>query len=213
MSNRSSIEEYPYSVVKSYDGFEIREYEASLFTSVKMATNKYEEASSSGFRVLAGYIFGNNSDSQKIAMTSPVAMTMNDSMTMMFMVPRNLKKDELPKPNDSRITLQEEPAKTVAAIKFSGWANNEKLEIVVSDPGQGDEAPPDKISLPDIEKMLNGEAKLGGMGLYIIQELMDEVAFLPAENGEGNHFYMGCGTPFFEQGIKLFFIDFNSQEK
>jgi hypothetical protein len=128
MSNRSSIEEYPYSVVKTYDGFEIREYEASLFTSVKMATNKYEEASSSGFRVLAGYIFGNNSDSQKIAMTSPVAMTMNDSMTMMFMVPRNLKKDELPKPNDSRITLQEEPAKTVAAIKFSGWANNEKLE-------------------------------------------------------------------------------------
>lgn len=128
MSNRSSIEEYPYSVVKSYDGFEIREYEASLFTSVKMATNKYEEASSSGFRVLAGYIFGNNSDSQKIAMTSPVAMTMNDSMTMMFMVPRDLKKDELPKPNDTRITLQEEPAKTVAAIKFSGWANNEKLE-------------------------------------------------------------------------------------
>ncbi|MFY0673331.1 MAG: heme-binding protein [Bacteroidia bacterium] len=128
MSNRSSIEEYSYKVVETYDGFEIREYEASLFTSVKMATNKYEQASSAGFRVLAGYIFGNNSESQKIAMTSPVAMTMNDSMTMMFMVPKNIEKDELPKPNDSRIILQEEPAKTVAAIRFSGWANNNKLE-------------------------------------------------------------------------------------
>jgi hypothetical protein len=53
---------------------------------------------------------------------------MEDSMTMMFMVPRNLKKENLPQPNQSQITFHEEPAKTVAAISFGGWANTEKLE-------------------------------------------------------------------------------------
>ena len=61
-------------------------------------------------------------------MTSPVAMTLEDSMTMMFMVPKKLKKEMLPKPNQSHIEFKEEPAKTVAAISFSGWANDKKIE-------------------------------------------------------------------------------------
>ena len=61
-------------------------------------------------------------------MTSPVTMTLEDSMTMKFMVPKNLKKEMLPKPNQSLIKFEEEPAKTVAAISFSGWANDLKIE-------------------------------------------------------------------------------------
>ena len=61
-------------------------------------------------------------------MTSPVAMKLEDSMTMMFMVPKELKKEMLPKPNQSLIEFKEEPAKTVAAISFSGWANDKKIE-------------------------------------------------------------------------------------
>mgnify|MGYP001173890499 FL=1 len=61
-------------------------------------------------------------------MTSPVTMTLDDSMTMMFMVPRELKKEMLPKPNQSLIEFKEEPAKTVAAISFKGWANDRKIE-------------------------------------------------------------------------------------
>ncbi len=34
----------------------------------------------------------------------------------------------LPKPNQSNIEFREEPAKTVAAISFEGWANDEKIE-------------------------------------------------------------------------------------
>ena len=33
---QNGIESYPYKVVKSYDKFEIRGYEASLFTTVKL---------------------------------------------------------------------------------------------------------------------------------------------------------------------------------
>ncbi|MEM6316832.1 MAG: heme-binding protein [Bacteroidota bacterium] len=126
-TSQSDIEMYPYKVIKEYDAFEIREYESSLFTTVKLGTSEYEKASSEGFSVLAGYIFGGNDRNEKIAMTSPVAMLMEDSMTMMFMVPKELKKEGLPTPNDNSIEFQEMPPKTVAAIRFGGWANSDKI--------------------------------------------------------------------------------------
>jgi len=123
-----NIETYPYKVKKKYDRFEIRSYEATLFTSVKLSTKGYKNSSSKGFSILAGYIFGNNDRNEKIPMTSPVSMSLEDSMTMMFMVPKEFNKDMLPKPNQSGIEFKEEPAKTFAAIRFSGWANDTKIE-------------------------------------------------------------------------------------
>ena len=128
MKGQRNIETYPYVVQKKYDLFEIRNYEATLFTTVKLATKKHKESSSKGFSLLAGYIFGNNKRNEKIAMTSPVAMTIEDSVTMMFMVPKKFKKETLPQPNQLQIEFKEEPAKTVAAIVFDGWANDEKIE-------------------------------------------------------------------------------------
>ena len=128
MKGQRNIETYPYVVYEKYDLFEIRNYEATLFTTVKLATKKYKESSSKGFSLLAGYIFGNNERNEKIAMTSPVAMTIEDSVTMMFMVPKKFKKETLPQPNQLQIEFKEEPAKTVAAIVFDGWANDEKIE-------------------------------------------------------------------------------------
>ena len=128
INGQKNIETYSYDVTKKYDAFEIRNYEASLFTYVKLSGNKYRDESSKGFSILAGYIFGGNEKNEKIAMTSPVAMSLEDSMTMMFMVPKKFKKETLPKPDQSEIKFQEEPKKTVAAIAFSGWANDEKIE-------------------------------------------------------------------------------------
>jgi hypothetical protein len=128
INGQTNIETYPYVVHKKYNTFEIRNYEATLFTSVQLSGNKYKEASSKGFSILAGYIFGGNNKKEKIAMTSPVAMSLDDSMTMMFMVPKKFKKETLPQPDQSQIKFREEPAKTVAAISFGGWANDEKIE-------------------------------------------------------------------------------------
>jgi hypothetical protein len=122
-----NIETYPYKVIKKYSLFETRAYEATLFTSVQLTTNKYKESSSKGFSILAGYIFGGNDKKEKIAMTSPVSMSLDTTMTMMFMVPKKFKKETLPQPNESDIEFKEEPAKTVAAISFGGWANDEKI--------------------------------------------------------------------------------------
>ena len=126
-NGRKNIESYSYQVVKKYKDFEIRNYEASLFTTVKLSSKGYKDTSRKGFSILAGYIFGDNDKNKKIAMTSPVAMSLEDSATMMFMVPREFDKKTLPKPNQPQINFVEEPAKKIAAISFTGWANDEKI--------------------------------------------------------------------------------------
>jgi effector-binding domain-containing protein len=93
-----------------------------------LGADTYKGASSKGFSILAGYIFGGNEKQEKIAMTAPVSMSLEDSITMMFMVPKSYKKDELPEPNQRQIEFVEMPAKRMAAIRFSGWANDEKIE-------------------------------------------------------------------------------------
>ena len=126
--SQRNIETYNYIVQKKYDSFEIRTYEKTLFTTVQLPTSDFKNSSGKGFSVLAGYIFGGNDRNEKISMTSPVAMSIEDSMTMMFMVPKKYSLAELPKPNNSLIKFRELPSKTVAAICFSGWANDLKIE-------------------------------------------------------------------------------------
>ncbi|HUH75324.1 MAG TPA: heme-binding protein [Chitinophagales bacterium] len=128
MNAKRNIETYPYKVKKKYDTFEIRSYEATLFSSVKINSKEYKDASRKGFSILAGYIFGGNKTNEKIAMTSPVAMSLEESMTVMFMVPKKFNKETLPQPNESQIEFKEEPAKIVAAITFDGWASDERIE-------------------------------------------------------------------------------------
>ncbi|RME42211.1 MAG: ATP-binding protein [Caldilineae bacterium] len=67
--------------------------------------------------------------------------------------------------------------------------DGEKLDILIKDPGHGEE-PPTEVPPPDIDKMVKGEARAGGMGLYIIQELMDKAEFLKSTPEEGNLFHM-----------------------
>jgi hypothetical protein len=129
LKGQHNIESYTYNIEKEYENFQIRSYKSTLFTSVKLDNSDYDNASSEGFSILAGYIFGANETGEKISMTSPVTMSLEDSMTMMFMVPNDLKKENLPAPNKSKIKIKKEPAKTVAAIEFGGWANDEKIEF------------------------------------------------------------------------------------
>jgi hypothetical protein len=128
LTGQSNIETYPYTLEKKYEDFEVRNYEATLFTSVKIPSNKFKESSRNGFRILAGYIFGANEKNQKIAMTSPVSMSLEDTMTMMFMVPKEFNLETLPKPNKQGVKFRSEPAKRVAAITFAGWSNDKKIE-------------------------------------------------------------------------------------
>jgi serine/threonine-protein kinase RsbW len=69
-------------------------------------------------------------------------------------------------------------------------ADEDKLDILIKDPGAGG-APPNDVDIPDINGMVAGERRLGGMGLYIIRELVDEAGFIQADDeDEGNQFHM-----------------------
>lgn len=69
-------------------------------------------------------------------------------------------------------------------------ADDDKLDILIKDPGASG-APPRDINIPDINGMVAGEKRLGGMGLYIIKELVDEAGFVESnEEDDGNQFRM-----------------------
>lgn len=124
----SNIETHSYKVEKQYEGIEIREYESANFAYVTMPASSYKASSSKGFRMLAGYIFGGNETGEKIAMTSPVKMTMDDSVTMQFMVPERYSLEDLPTPENTAVRFKKEESKTMAAIRFGGWASDKKIE-------------------------------------------------------------------------------------
>jgi hypothetical protein len=121
-------EEHAYTVLKVYDQFEVRKYKPALFSGVKLAETTYKETSSKGFRVLAGYIFGGNEKNQQIAMTTPVVMQLGDTTKMYFKVPDGYTLDQLPQPKDTNIVFEKQEEKIMAAIRFSGWANDEKIK-------------------------------------------------------------------------------------
>lgn len=121
-------EQYSYKVIKNYDKFEFRKYDSALFSSVKLSKKGYKESLSEGFGILAGYIFGNNESNEKIAMTSPVMMELGDTSKMMFMVPKNKNLENLPNPKNSNIVFEKQEEKIFAAIRFDGWADDEKIE-------------------------------------------------------------------------------------
>ena len=61
--------ESPYKVVHQTDTYEIRFYEERLVVQTQYTNQK------NGFRKLFNYISGNNKQSEKIAMTTPVNVT------------------------------------------------------------------------------------------------------------------------------------------
>lgn len=123
-----AVETHGYEVIRDFKQFEIRRYEPAVFSYVEMKKDNYRSNASMGFRPLASYIFGANDKKQSIAMTSPVTMTMEDSVVMKFMVPKDMRLDELPQPTNPSVKLRTEQGRTVAAIRFGGFANNKRIK-------------------------------------------------------------------------------------
>lgn len=123
------IEKQKYRVIKKEKEFEIRYYPPAIFATTRSSAKSYRELGNSGFRKIAGYIFGNNESSAKIAMTAPVHMDINEKgSSMSFVMPSEYTLDKLPRPVDGRVELHESPAVYMAAIEFSGFASDQKIK-------------------------------------------------------------------------------------
>jgi hypothetical protein len=140
-----AIEEPKYSVIEKAEPFELRLYAPMIVAEVKVSGD-LDEASSQGFRLIAGYIFGQNQVTEKIAMTSPVAIeeqsTKSTKIAMTapvsiepnaeqwvvsFVMPSAYTLNSLPKPLNPRVQLREIPAVKRAVIQFSGFNSAQKV--------------------------------------------------------------------------------------
>jgi hypothetical protein len=130
MSFRYSTIEMPkYTVLKSFEkNIELRQYPKMIVAKTQLKDKSFENSGSDGFRSIAGYIFGGNEKSEKIAMTSPVVMELSDSATMYFVMPSKYKKDELPNPSNKNVTIQEEVSKVLLVVRYGGYSNDERIE-------------------------------------------------------------------------------------
>jgi DNA gyrase inhibitor GyrI len=76
------------------------------------------------FNRLFKFITGGNESKEKIAMTTPVFMTGDESnATMAFVMPANCSAEKVPKPVDSSVKVRELPAGRYAVMRFSGGRN------------------------------------------------------------------------------------------
>ena len=124
----AQTEKQQYSLLHKEGVFEIRRYEPSLMASVELP-GSYSSMSSTGFRELAGYIFGGNEEKVKIAMTAPVHVAISDSTsTMSFVMPSSYHMEELPEPRSEKVRLHETGMAVTASISFGGYANDKIIQ-------------------------------------------------------------------------------------
>lgn len=117
----------PYTVERTEGPREIRAYGPHLLAEVRVAGGR-QGAIQTGFRMLAGYIFGGNAAGEKIAMTVPVAQTPEaEHWVISFMMPTRFTAESLPAPRDDRIRfVQAGPARQVVE-RFSGLPGTEDM--------------------------------------------------------------------------------------
>jgi hypothetical protein len=150
-----AIDEPGYTVVRTADAFEVRHYEPYVVAET-IVNATAEEAGNQGFRILAGYIFGQNKGARKIEMTAPVTQTptkiamtapvaqsaTSEGYVVQFAMPREWTLETLPEPTDTRVKLRAIPARTLAVISYSGtWSqsnyeeNLKKLQDALAEAG------------------------------------------------------------------------------
>ena len=135
----SNVEKPDYKIIQSEQNIEIRQYEPMIIAEVEV-DGKREDAIRGGFRLIADYIFGNNTVEQNISMTAPVQQKEKIAMTspvqqqlagkswqISFVMPSEYSMESLPVPNNNRVRLKEILAKKFVVIEFSGSNSNENV--------------------------------------------------------------------------------------
>jgi effector-binding domain-containing protein len=115
-----------YEIVKKLIKVEIRQYPNIVIARVE----GYEDE---GFGLLFRFISGENKQKAKVKMTAPVvsqqigmtAPVLSDTGSMAFVMPEEYRIETTPEPLDNRVKIIEIPARTMAALRFSGrWSES-----------------------------------------------------------------------------------------
>ena len=139
-----AIEEPAYEVVLETRHYEIRRYQPYIVAEVDVDAD-FKRAGNSAFRILAGYIFGDNEPQQKMQMTAPVESSEGVRMNMTapvtsqptdaggpftyaFVMARKYTMETLPKPDNPDIRLVQRPERIMAVHRYSGAWSKERYD-------------------------------------------------------------------------------------
>ena len=124
-----ALEKPDYTLLSKNGRLEIRKYSAVTLASTELK-GAYDDSLSGGFRTIANYIFGNNLNQEKIAMTAPVLVENPDQPTykMAFVMPSETVKEGLPSPSSPAVSLNKVSWGEVAVWNFGGWATEKRIE-------------------------------------------------------------------------------------
>jgi hypothetical protein len=131
-------ERQKFTVVRKYEGFEVREYLPCSLAEVKVSAD-YSSAGSVAFRSLFGYISQGNQRSEKIAMTAPVISAQkadkaaDDEWFVSFVMPAGSTVADMPDPNDPRVVLRQLDEETCIAASFRGRTNEDVVKRKVAE--------------------------------------------------------------------------------
>ena len=123
-----AIEEPVYEVLLETKYYEVRRYQPYIVAEVEV-NDDFKRAGNSAFRVLAGYIFGDNEPQQEMAMTAPVTSQAGNGdgpYTYAFVMERKYTMDTLPKPDNPDIRLVQRPGRVMAVHRYSGTWSEER---------------------------------------------------------------------------------------
>ncbi len=122
VQNLMAYSESPYRVVYQTDTYEIRYYEERLIVETQYSNQN------NGFQKLFKYISGNNKQSQKIEMTTPVNVTeIENQFVMQFYLPKRFQQNEIPLPSDKSIKISTIEPGYFAVIRYSGFASDKNF--------------------------------------------------------------------------------------
>jgi len=140
-----ATEEPVYEVLLETRHYEVRRYQPYIVAEVDV-DGDFKGAGNSAFRVLAGYIFGDNEPQQTMEMTAPVESTKGVRMNMTapvtsqagngdepftyaFVMERKYTMDTVPKPDNPDIRLVQRPERVTAVHRYSGsWSEKRYQE-------------------------------------------------------------------------------------
>ena len=125
---RKGYELPPYTVEMAEGAREIRACGPRLVAEVTVRGDR-KDAVNTGFRLLAGYIFGGNAQRAKIAMTVPVDQADRGGgiWTVRFTMPSVFTAQTLPAPDDPRIALVALPPARMVVEGFSGAPDSDDM--------------------------------------------------------------------------------------
>jgi hypothetical protein len=122
-----AIEKAEYEIVLKEEPFEIRNY-APMVIAI---SNESDLRGYSGFNEAFNYISGSNEDHSKISMTTPVLNDLEGKLTTAFVMPKEYKIEDLPKPISGNLSLKQIGQRKCATISFSGNASEKTVQTKV----------------------------------------------------------------------------------